>query len=65
LIIVDIPNGIAVCKEIRKNEVTAASKLVVISDNGEAETFKEVGVDCFISKPIEVKILEKELKKLL
>ncbi|MEQ8170096.1 MAG: helix-turn-helix domain-containing protein [Candidatus Eremiobacterota bacterium] len=69
LIIIDskLPrmDGVEVCKEIKKNPVTADSRIVVLAEADKVNVLKEIGVDCILSKPLEIKALEKEIKKML
>ncbi len=69
LIIIDskLPrmDGIEVCKEIKKNPVTADSRIVALAESDKVNVLKEIGVDCIVPKPLEIKALEKEIKKLL
>jgi excisionase family DNA binding protein len=69
LIIIDdkLPkmDGLDVCKEIKKNPVTANSKIIVLAEADKVDLLKEIGVDSIVLKPMELKTLEKEIKKLL
>jgi len=55
----------SVCKEIKKNEVTAGARLVAVGDSGDADALKEIGADKVISKSLDAKLVEKEVKKIL
>lgn len=65
LVVIDLSDGLTVCKEIKKNEITAGTKVIVVGEGSAAQTYKETGVESFISKPFETKALEKEIKKMV
>ncbi|HPZ09604.1 MAG TPA: response regulator [Candidatus Eremiobacteraeota bacterium] len=58
-------DGVEVCKEIKRNSDLSGTKILVLSEDSHLDTLKEIGVDSVILKPVELKSLEKELKRLL
>ena len=58
-------DNFTVCKEIKKNEMTAGARLVVVGEAGDGDALKEIGADKVLTKSIEAKGLEKEAKKIL
>jgi CheY-like chemotaxis protein len=61
-------DGLEVCRFLRRDPRTAKIPIIAISAEAQEETVaqaRKAGVDAFLTKPIDIDVLEKTLKHVL